>query len=119
VDDLAEARDLITFALVDKGAEVRAAASSAEGLSMLGEWRPDVILSDIAMPGEDGYTFIRKVRKLGEESGDWIPAAALTAVVGGKEHLKSLEAGYQAYITKPVEWAELIRVVAALAGRLG
>src|SRR5262245_25398406 len=82
VDDLAEARELITYALVGKGAEVRAAASAAEGLSMLGEWRPDVILSDIAMPGEDGYTFIRKVRKLGKESGGTIPAATLTASVG-------------------------------------
>ncbi|HEV2665733.1 MAG TPA: response regulator, partial [Blastocatellia bacterium] len=113
-----EARELITFALVGRGAEVRAAASAAEGLSMLGEWRPDVILSDIAMPGEDGYTFIRKVRKLGKESGGTIPAATLTAYVGSKEYLKALEAGYQAYIAKPVEWAELISVVASLAGRL-
>jgi CheY-like chemotaxis protein len=119
VDDLAEARELIKFALVDKGAEVRAVASSAEGLSMLAEWRPDVILSDIAMPGEDGYAFMRKVRKLSEECGGKIPAATLTAVVGGKESLKALDAGYQAYISKPVEWAELIKVVASLAGRLG
>src|SRR5262245_1291340 len=118
VDDLAEARELITFALINKGAEVRAASSSAEGLSTLGEWRPDVIISDLAMPGEDGYTFIRKVRKLSEESGGRIPAATLTAYVGSKEYLKSLEAGYQAHITKPVEWDELIIVVASLAGRL-
>jgi PAS domain S-box-containing protein len=118
VDDLAEARELVTFALVGRGAEVRAAASAAEGLSILGEWRPDVILADIAMPGEDGYSFIRKVRKLGKDSGETIPAATLTAYVGSKEYLKALEAGYQAYITKPVEWAELISVVASLAGRL-
>ena len=118
VDDLAEARELIAFALVSNGAEVRTAASVAEGLSALGEWRPDVILSDIAMPGEDGYTFIRKVRKLSEESGGTIPAATLTAYVGGKEHMKSFEAGYQAHITKPVEWGELITIVASLAGRL-
>src|SRR5262245_39564029 len=78
VDDLAEARELITFALVNRGAEVRTAASAAEGLAALGEWLPDVILSDIAMPGEDGYTFIRKVRELSEESGGKIPAASLT-----------------------------------------
>jgi CheY-like chemotaxis protein len=119
VDDLAEARELVTFALVNRGAEVRTAASAAEGLSALGEWRPDVILSDLAMPGEDGYSFIRKVRKLSEESGGKIPAATLTAYVGNKEYLKSLEAGYQAHITKPVEWEELIIVVASLAGRLG
>jgi PAS domain S-box-containing protein len=119
VDDLAEARELITFALVNKGAEVRAVASGAEGIAMLGEWRPDVILSDLAMPGEDGYTFIRNVRKLSKEGVGNIPAAALTAYVGSNERLKSLEAGYQAYITKPVEWAELIIVVASLAGRLG
>jgi PAS domain S-box-containing protein len=119
VDDLAEARELITFALVNRGAEVKAAASAAEGLSALGEWRPDVILSDLAMPGEDGYSFIRKVRKLSEESGGKIPAATLTAYAGNKEYLKSLEAGFQAHITKPVEWDELIIVVASLAGRLG
>ncbi|HEY7183844.1 MAG TPA: response regulator [Blastocatellia bacterium] len=119
VDDLAEARELIKFALVNMGAEVRTAASAAEGLSALGEWRPDVILSDIAMPGEDGYSFIRKVRNLSEEDGGRIPAAALTAYVGSKEYNKSLEAGYQAYIAKPVEWAELIMIVASLAGRLG
>jgi PAS domain S-box-containing protein len=119
VDDLAEARELIRFALINRGAEVKTAASSAEGLSALGEWRPDVILSDIAMPGEDGYTFIRKVRMLSEESGGTVPAASLTAYVGGKEYIKSIEAGYQAYITKPIEWAELIMIVASLAGRLG
>jgi PAS domain S-box-containing protein len=119
VDDLEEARELITFALVNRGAEVKTAASSSEGLSALGEWRPDVILSDLAMPGEDGYTFIRKVRKLSEASGGKIPAATLTAYAGSKEYLKSLEAGYQAHITKPVEWDELIIVVASLAGRLG
>ncbi|MBO0726306.1 MAG: response regulator [Blastocatellia bacterium] len=81
VDDLAEARELIKFALVNMGAEVRTAASAAEGLSALGEWRADVILSDIAMPGEDGYSFIRKVRKLSKEDGGMIPAAALTAYV--------------------------------------
>ncbi|HEU0173051.1 MAG TPA: response regulator [Blastocatellia bacterium] len=118
VDDLADARELITLALATQGAEVRAAASAAEGLSMLGEWRPDVILSDIAMPGEDGYTFIRKVRKLSEESGGMIPAATMTAYVESKERLRSFEAGYQAHITKPVEWAELIMIVANLAGRL-
>ena len=119
VDDLAEARELITFALVNRGAEVRTAASAAEGISALGEWLPDVILSDLAMPGEDGYSFIRKVRRLSEESGGRIPAATLTAYAGSKEYLKSLEAGYQAHITKPVEWDELIIVVASLAGRLG
>jgi PAS domain S-box-containing protein len=118
VDDLAEARELITFALVNKGAEVRTADSAIEGLSVLGEWRPDVILSDIAMPSEDGYAFIRKVRKLSVEKGGKIPAAALTAYVGSKERLKSIEAGYQAYITKPVEWSELIMIVASLAGKL-
>jgi len=119
VDDLAEARELITFALVSSGAEVRSAASALEGLSILGEWRPDVILADLAMPCEDGYSFIRKVRKLSGESGGTIPAATLTAYVGGKERLKSIEAGYQAYITKPVEWSELITIVASLVGRLG
>jgi two-component system CheB/CheR fusion protein len=70
------------------------------------------------MPGEDGYTFIRKVRKLSEESGGMIPAATMTAYVESKERLRSFEAGYQAHITKPVEWAELIMIVANLAGRL-
>jgi PAS domain S-box-containing protein len=119
VDDEADARDLISLALANRGAEVRAATSSAEALSMLGEWRPDVILSDLAMPGEDGYTFIRKVRELSKENGERIPAATLTAYARNKERLRSLEAGYQAHITKPVELDELTIVVASLAGRLG
>jgi len=119
VDDLEDARDLITLALVSNGAEVRSAASAAEGLLALGEWRPDVIISDLAMPGEDGCAFIRKVRKLNEDDARNIPAATLTAYVGTKERLKSIEAGFQAFITKPVEWSELVVIVADLAGRRG
>src|SRR5262249_27403253 len=95
VDDLAEARELITFALVNKGAEVRTTASAAEGLSALGDWRPDVIISDLAMPGEDGYTFIRKVRMLSEESGGERPAGGRRGDLWGEEKAKTTAARVQ------------------------
>lgn len=117
VDDAADARELFILMLGKSGADVKAVASAAEAFSLLREWRPDVILCDIAMPDEDGYSLIRRIRQMDEERGETIPAVALTAFAGSKDRLQAFAAGYQMHIAKPVERAELVAVVANLTGR--
>ena len=95
-------------------------ASAAEAYETL-EWlEPNLIVSDIGMPGEDGYSFIRNVRsKEAREQKGWRPAVALTAHARVEDRLRALSSGYQAHVAKPVESIELVTVVASLAGRLG
>ena len=97
--------------------QVIAASSSEEALEAIGRERPDVLLSDIEMPGEDGHSLIRKVRALPPDRGRDIPAAALTAYARGEDRQKALLAGFQAHVSKPVPPAELTAVIAELAGR--
>lgn len=111
VDDEADTIDFLTIALEGFGAEVRSALSSAEALKILPGWTPDIIVSDLGMPGEDGFTFIRKVRNLTPESGGNVPAIALTAYVRNEDRLKSLEAGFQMHISKPVDPDVLAKAV--------
>jgi CheY-like chemotaxis protein len=80
-------------------------------------WRPNVIVSDIGMPGEDGYAFMRRVRDWGREVGTWIPAVALTAYARAEDRMKVLASGFQIHVSKPVEPAELIAVIISLAER--
>jgi len=115
VDDESDARELIRRVLEDCGARVLVAASSREGLEILRREKPDMILSDIGMPGEDGYEFIRQVRRLSPEEGGRTPAAALTAFARAEDRTRALRAGYQTHVTKPVETMELTAVVASLA----
>jgi CheY-like chemotaxis protein len=117
-DDEPDARDLFGLTLTSYGAEVRACASAAEALRMLDEWRPDVLLFDIGMPVEDGYVFIARVRDLPAEQGGKVPAVALTAYARAEDRVRVLEAGYQMHLPKPVEPAELVKVVASLIGRV-
>jgi PAS domain S-box-containing protein len=117
VDDEADSLEFLSISLTECGAEVRAVSSAAEALSMLEEFRPDVLISDIGMPHEDGYTLMRKVRALGPEHGGAIPAAAVTAYARSEDRMRALLAGFQTHIAKPVEPAELAAVVASLAGR--
>jgi signal transduction histidine kinase/ActR/RegA family two-component response regulator len=126
VDDEADAQTIITAILTVGGAEVRTAASSAEAMNVLAEWPPDVILSDIGMPGEDGYDFIRRVRAWeagrdgnGNDGHRPIPAAALTAYARGADRIKALSAGYQSHLAKPIEPAELLAVVISLVRKPG
>jgi signal transduction histidine kinase len=114
VEDDSDARDLIRRVLEDCGARVLAAGSSAEALAILAHELPDVIVSDIGMPGEDGYQFIRKVRELPADEGGRIPAAALTAFARAEDRTRALRAGFQTHVAKPVEPAELSAVVASL-----
>ena len=117
VDDEPDARNLIRRVLEDCGARVFVAASAREGLELLRRERPDMLLSDIGMPGEDGYEFIRQVRQLRPDEGGRTPAAALTAFARAEDRTRALRAGYQTHVTKPVEPMELTAVVASLATR--
>jgi two-component system CheB/CheR fusion protein len=115
VEDDDDTREACATMLGQLGADVRAAPSAAAGLAMLEGFRPQVILSDIAMPGEDGYDFIRSVRRLDPERGGGVPAAALTALAGEADRRRALEAGFQMHIAKPVDSSRLATAVATLA----
>jgi PAS domain S-box-containing protein len=117
VDDDRDSLDLVHTILAGLGAETRECASASEGLEIVQEWRPHVLISDIEMPGEDGYTFIRKVRALDFTKGGRTPALALTAYGRVEDRLRTLSAGYNMHASKPVDPAELGVIVASLAGR--
>jgi len=117
LEDENDVRDFLSVSLVQYGAEVSAFATTAEALQALEEQRPHVLVSDIGMPGEDGYDFIRRVRALGPERGGQTPAAALTAHAKGEDGARVLTAGFQVHLAKPVQPAELASVIASLAGR--
>jgi signal transduction histidine kinase/ActR/RegA family two-component response regulator len=115
VDDEPNANEAVQALLDSCGAEVRVAGSAAQALQVLDVWKPDVLISDIAMPEEDGYVLIRKIRaRSARKSGD-IPAAALTAYAKIEDRVSILAAGFQMYLSKPADPSELIAVVASLA----
>jgi CheY-like chemotaxis protein len=93
------------------------ASSAAQALEVVRSQKPDIIVSDIGMPGEDGYTFIRNLRALPREEGGRIPAIALTAYARADDRRKALVAGFQNHAAKPIEPQELMIVIANLAGR--
>ena len=89
-----------------------------EALRLLERLKPDVVVSDIGMPGDDGYALIRQIRKLAPEQGGRIPAAALTAFAREEDRIQALNAGFQMHVPKPIEPMHLVVVVAKLAGRV-
>lgn len=115
VDDEANSREAFGELLRNVGADVRIAGSSQEGFNILKQFKPDVLVSDIAMPGEDGYSLIRKVRALGHAAGGNIPALALTAYAGDEDARHALSAGFQAHLAKPVDGHHLAKTIAKLA----
>jgi PAS domain S-box-containing protein len=117
VDDDLEALLLLSTALTHNGAYVKTASSAEEGFTHVKEWRPDVIVSDIGMPSEDGYSFIKQVRAWSNNDGGSIPAVALTAYASANDRMKAIDSGYQIHLSKPVEPLELIAAVAGLTGR--
>jgi CheY-like chemotaxis protein len=119
VDNDADARDLTTMTLAESGAEVRTAVSATEALAACDEWRPDALISNIGMPGEDGYTLMKKLRARESERGGHIPAIALTAYGRREDRLHALSVGYESHVPKPVEPAELLDIVASLTNRIG
>lgn len=122
VDDEADMRQVIAMVLKQGGADVTAVASASEAMEVLtanpSGRKPDVLLCDIGMPGEDGYALLRRVRALSVEQGGQIPIAALTAYAREEERRQALLAGFQLHVPKPVNPSELITVVANLAGRI-
>jgi CheY-like chemotaxis protein len=119
VDDAPYIRDVVTDILTEDGATVTAVASSEEALAKLQGERPDVLLSDLAMPGRGGYWLIGQVRALPPERGGATPAAALTAYTGPEHRASVLRAGFQVHLEKPVTLEALVAVVALLALRKG
>ena len=119
VDDEPDARELIKRVLSQCGAKVLTAGSAGEGLLIVKEAQPDVLLSDIGMPYEDGYALIKNVRSLPVAQGGAIPAGALTAFARSEDRQKSLRAGFQIHIPKPIDPSELVTVVASLARGAG
>ncbi|MFP2900977.1 PAS domain S-box protein [Corallococcus sp. 4LFB] len=117
VDDEEDARELLRTLLEDSGAHVATAGSAAEGLQVLQVEHPDVLVSDIGMPGTDGYGFIEQVRALPDERGGRTPAVAITAYARSEDRTRVLRAGFQSHVPKPVEPGELLAVLASLAGR--
>jgi CheY-like chemotaxis protein len=116
VDDEADTRQLISHSLTRRGAEVKTCGSAGEALALLKQWRPDVLLSDIGMPDEDGYSLIKKVRALPPERGGHTPAAAFTAYAREQDRERALAAGYQMHIAKPISSDQLVSAIAQLAG---
>jgi CheY-like chemotaxis protein len=116
VDDDAATRDAIAEMLHQRGASVSVAGSAGDAMAAVEKDRPEVIVCDIAMPGEDGYDFMRRLRSLGSDT----PAVALTALAGPDDQRQALASGFQLHLAKPVDSEQLIAAVAALrAGRAG
>ncbi len=117
VDDDNDACNLLRFSLEMSGAEVKTSSCVADAMQTLRDWRPDILLTDINMPGEDGYSLIRKVRALEPEQGFDIPAIALTAMARDEDSENAISAGFQVHLAKPVDIDELAEAIASLAKR--
>jgi CheY-like chemotaxis protein len=117
VEDEPSARDSMRIILQRCGAEVAAVGSARQALETLAEGRFDVLVSDIAMPGGDGYELLRRVRAMAPEDGGQIPAVAVTAQAGPESRSRAIAEGFQLYLNKPVDAAHLVRLVTALGGR--
>ena len=117
VEDDADGRELLITMLEGLGADVSSAASAREGLALMTKARPDVLVSDVEMPGESGYQLIQKVRDLPPEAGGLTPAIALTAYARSDDRVRALTAGFQAHLAKPALPEELAAAIAAALGR--
>jgi CheY-like chemotaxis protein len=119
VDDEADSREFLVAAVEMCGAEVIAVSSAIEAIQVISQHRFDVLVSDVGMPGEDGYSLIRKVRTLPKEQGGDIPAVALTAYAREEDRMRSLSQGFQMHLSKPVEPDKLATVIASLVKKTG
>jgi CheY-like chemotaxis protein len=117
VDDEKDARALVTNLLENCHAVVTSVESANDAVTLLQESKFDLLISDIGMPGEDGYSLIKRVRSLGPSAGGDIPAIALTAYARFEDRVKAIASGFQMHVAKPVEPIELITMVAAAVGR--
>jgi CheY-like chemotaxis protein len=117
VDDEPDTSELLRTMIEKSGGKVTIAASADEALNILAREKFDLIVADIGMPGKDGYQFIQEVRSFPASRGGTIPAVALTAYARTEDRLRALRAGYQMHVPKPIEYAELITVMASLIDR--
>ncbi|HKP84541.1 MAG TPA: PAS domain S-box protein [Blastocatellia bacterium] len=117
VEDEPDARELIKFILEQCESVVKTSASASEAIISIEDWKPDVLVSDIEMPGESGYELIRQVRDAESGGGNRLPAVALTAHARTEDRMRALSAGYDDHIAKPVEPEELMTVIASLLRR--
>ncbi len=116
VEDDVETRDILAAILERAGFSYRVATRASEALTVLDDWQPDVIVSDIGMPDMDGYAFVRQLRARPAAQGGHIPALALSAFARAEDRELALRSGYQAHIAKPVEPADLVKAIATLTG---
>jgi hypothetical protein len=116
VEDDVETRDILAAILERAGFSYRIATRASEALTVLDDWQPDVIVSDIGMPDMDGYTFARELRARTAAQGGQIPALALSAFARAEDRELALRSGYQAHIAKPVDPADLVKAIATLTG---
>lgn len=119
IDDEPDARALVKRLLEDRDAVATTAGSALEAMNLIQSHPFDVIVSDIGMPGEDGFSLIRRIRALGSDRGGNTPAIALTAYARTEDRIRAISAGFMAHLAKPVEPVELITMVAGAAGRVG
>ncbi|HSE41488.1 MAG TPA: ATP-binding protein [Acidobacteriota bacterium] len=111
VDDEKNAREMLEVLLANTGAHVQSFSSTKEALRHIQDWKPDLVISDIGMPEEDGYALIRQIRLLQPDSVRSTPAIALTGYARIEERMKALEEGYQMFVPKPVEADELLSII--------
>ena len=114
VDDELDAREWVGRVLEDSGASVRLLDSATDALAQVAEFRPHVLISDIGMPGTDGYQLIRQLRGMDESLGGATPAIALTAFARNDDRARALAAGYQMHLGKPIDEDELVAAVASV-----
>lgn len=108
VDDDPDARDLLCTVLTQRDAEIFEADCAAAAYELVVEHRPDVLISDIAMPDQDGYMLIGRVRTLGTEQGGGTPAIAITAYAGRADQKRAIDAGFDAHFSKPIDIDKLV-----------
>ena len=117
VEDHADSRELMSTVLEQAGASVTAVSSAKEAFQALKARKPDVLVSDIGLPGEDGYALIRRLRREEAKHGGFLPAVAITGYVRAEDRARVLGAGYQVHIPKPVEPVELTAAIATVTKR--
>ncbi|HEX8185947.1 MAG TPA: ATP-binding protein [Blastocatellia bacterium] len=116
VEDEPDAREMLVVMLARFGAEVKSSASAQEALKTLEQWKPDVLVSDVGMPDEDGYSLIHQIRALGPARGGQTPAIALTGYSRPEDRSRLLAAGYQVHLSKPVNLNQLVEAILSLPG---
>jgi PAS domain S-box-containing protein len=117
VDDEADARELMRMVLRSAGADVMAAACAEEAFEQVERWHPDILVSDIGLPGDDGYMLIQKLREQQAQHGRAIPALAVTAYARAEDRARALAAGFQMHVAKPLEPADLVAAIASLISK--